>query len=76
MDTTQEMEDLQNRLWMERSIDERVECMFGMFAMGRRTLIGSLPPDLSVRELKEQIYFRTYGECLPTDFFKDEVKDV
>ncbi len=74
MDTTREMEEMQNRLWMERSVDERAECMFGMFATARRALIASLPKTLSERELKEQIYFRTYGEHLPEDFFKDEVK--
>ncbi len=74
MDTTREIEELQNKLWMERTVDERAEFMFGMFATARRVLIESLPKGLSDRELREQIYFRTYGEHLPDDFFKDEVK--
>ena len=72
IDTTREMDELQNRLWMERSVDERAEFMFGMFATARRVLISSLPPGLSDRQIKEQIYFRTYGEHLPDDFFKDK----
>lgn len=74
MDTTREMEELQNRLWMERSVDERAEFMFGMFACARQMMIASLPKGLSQRQLKEQIYFRTYGQHLPDDFFKDEEK--
>ena len=74
MDTTREIEEMQNRLWMERSVIDRAKFMFGMFATARRTMIASLPKDLSERELKEQIYFRTYGEHLPADFFKDEVE--
>ena len=74
MDTTREMEELQNRLWMERSIDERAEMMFGMFAYARNILVSSLPKGLSERQVKEQVYFRTYGEHLPDDFFKDEDK--
>ena len=71
MDTTREMEELQNELWMKRTNQERAEFMFGMFAMARRILIASLPKDLPEREFKEQIYFRTYGEHLPEDFFKN-----
>ena len=71
-DTTREMEELQNELWMKRTVKERAKFMFGMFATARRAIIASLPQDLSERELKEQLYFRTYGEHLPADFFKDE----
>ena len=73
-DTTQEIEEMQNDLWMKRSSQERAQCMFGMFATARRALIASLSKDLSDREFKEQLYFRTYGEHLPDDFFKDEDK--
>jgi hypothetical protein len=76
MDTTREVEELQNKLWMERSVQERAKCMFGMFAFARRAMIASLPSGLSDREIKDQIYFRTYGEHLPDDFFKDDDSDV
>jgi hypothetical protein len=69
MDTTREMEELQNELWMKRSIQERAKFMFGMFATVRRAIIASLPKNLSEREFKEQLYYRTYGEHLPEDFF-------
>ncbi len=71
MDTTREMEELQNELWMKRTTQERAEFMFGMFATARRVLINSLPKNLSEKEFKKQLYFRTYGENLPEDFFKD-----
>ena len=74
MDTTREMEEMQNRLWMERSLDERADMMFGMFATARQILVSSLPAGLTERQIKEQVYFRTYGETLPSDFFKDGEK--
>jgi hypothetical protein len=70
-DTTREMEEMQNRMWMERSTDQRADCMFQMFATARRLMINSLPKDLSQQEFKRQVYYRTYGEPLPDDFFKD-----
>ncbi len=72
MDTTREMEELQNELWMKRTTQERAKFMFGMFATARKVIIASLPKDLSEREFKEQLYFRTYGEHLPEDFFRNE----
>jgi hypothetical protein len=69
MDTTREMEELQNELWMKRSIQERAKFMFGMFATARRAIIASLPKNLSERDFKRQLYYRTYGEHLPEDFF-------
>lgn len=72
MDTTREIEELQNELWMKRSVRERARFMFGMFATARKAVIASLPKDLSEKEFKRQLYFRTYGEHLPEDFFKDE----
>lgn len=71
-DTSPEIWRLQNKLWMERSVNERAESMFGMFALARRAIIDSLPKDLSENEFKRQLYFRTYGEHLPEEFFKDE----
>lgn len=69
MDTTREIEELQNELWMKRSVQERAKFMFGMFATARKAIIASLPKTLSEQEFKKQLYFRTYGEHLPEDFF-------
>ena len=74
MDTTREMEEMQNRLWMERSVDERADMMFDMFATARQILVSSLPDGLSERQIKDEVYFRTYGEHLPDDFFKEGEK--
>ena len=71
-DTTREIEEMQNELWMKRTPQERARFAAAMFAAARKTIIASLPKNLSERELKKQIYERTYGERLPADFFKDE----
>jgi hypothetical protein len=70
MDTTREIEEMQNELWMKKTPQERARFASAMFAAGRRTVIASLPKNLSEKEFKEQLYYRTYGEHLPEDFFK------
>ena len=71
-DTTKEVEEMQNELWMRGTTQERAEFMFGMFASARQVIIASLPKDLSEKEFKKQLFYRSYGEHLPDDFFKDE----
>ena len=68
-DTTREIEELQNELWMKKTPQERARFASAMFAAARKTIIASLPKDLSDKEFKKQLYFRTYGEHLPEDFF-------
>jgi hypothetical protein len=70
-DTTREIEELQNELWMRKTPQERARFASAMFAAGRKAILASLPKNLSEREIKKQLYFRTYGEPLPEDFFKD-----
>ena len=70
-DTTREIEVMQDELSMRKTPQERVRFASAMFAAGREAVIASLPKDLSERELKKQIFYRTYGEHLPEDFFKD-----
>ena len=71
-DTTREIEEMQNELWMKRTPQERARFASAMFAAARNVIIESLPKDLSEREFKKQLYRRTYGEHLPEDFFKNE----
>jgi hypothetical protein len=71
-DTTREIEEMQNDLWMRRTPQERARFASAMFAAARDVIIASLPKDLSEKEFKKQLYYRTYGEPLPDDFFKDE----
>ena len=71
LDTTREIEELQNELWMKKTPQERARFASAMFAAGRKTIIASLPQVLSDEEITRQIYFRSYGEHLPDDFFKD-----
>lgn len=70
-DTSPEMEKMQFEMMMNFSPDKRIRLGCEMFMAARTMLIASLPKDLSEKELKKQIYFRTYGEHLPEDFFKD-----
>jgi hypothetical protein len=72
MDTTREIEELQNRLWMQRTPQERARFGSAMFAASRDTIIATLPNELTEREFKRQLFCRTYGEHLPDDFFKDD----
>lgn len=76
MDTTREIEELQNKLWMKKSIQERAKAMFGMFATARRAIIESLPKNISEKEFIKLLYFRTYGENLPDDFFKESDQSI
>lgn len=68
-DTTREIEEMQNELWMKKTPQERAKFQSAMFSAGRGVILASLPKDLSEMERTKQIYFRTYGEHLPEDFF-------
>jgi hypothetical protein len=56
---------------MSLSVGERFLIQSAMFSENRHNIIQSLPKNLSEKEFKKQLYFRTYGEHLPEDFFKD-----
>ena len=71
-DTTREIEEMQNDLWMKKTPQERAKFASAMFAAARRTVIASLPKNLTEKEFKRQLYERTYGETLPEDFFRNE----
>lgn len=68
-DTTKEIAEMQNALWLKKKPQERAESVFGMFATVRKIIIASLPKNLSEKEFKKQLFKRTYGEPLPEDFF-------
>ena len=57
---------------MSLSSNERILISCALFSENRHNIIESLPKNLSEKEFKKQLYFRTYGEHLPEDFFKDE----
>ena len=67
-DTTPEIEEMQNRLWMQRTPQERARFASAMFAAARDAIIASLPKELSVSDFKRQLYERTYGEPIPDGF--------
>lgn len=70
-DTTREIEELQNELWMKKTPQERARFASAMFAAARNVVIASLPKNLTGKEFKKQLYERTYGKTLPEDFFDE-----
>lgn len=68
-DTSPEIEALQQQLWMGRTPQERAKFAASMFRNARAIILASLPEGLSEEEIKRRLYFRTYGEHLPDDFF-------
>lgn len=73
-DTPAEIRRIQFEIMSKLSTNRRIELACEMFETARETIIASLPKDLSEQEFKKQLYFRTYGEHLPEDFFKNETK--
>lgn len=69
--TSPEIEQLQFEMMMKLGANRRIEMACEMFAAARAMIIESLPQDLPEKEFKKQLYYRTYGEHLPEDFFKD-----
>lgn len=70
-DTPAEIRRIQFEMMKKLSSRRRIELACEMFQTAREMIAASLPADLSEREFKRQLYFRTYGEHLPEDFFKD-----
>lgn len=70
-DTSREIEKIQFELMMRKTPNERIALACEMFMSARESFLASLPKNLSEREIKEQLYFRTYGEHLPGDFFRE-----
>ncbi len=68
-DTSREMDELQHKLWMERTAQARAKFVASMFRNAMSIILASLPEGLSEEEIKRQLFFRTYGEHLPADFF-------
>lgn len=73
-DTSAEIRRVQFKIMSKLSTNRRIELACEMFQTAREMIIASLPKDLSEQEFKKQLYFRTYGEHLPEDFFKNEEK--
>lgn len=71
-DTTAEIRRIQFEMMSRLSTNRRIELACQMYQTARELIIASLPKDLSEKEFKKQLYFRTYGEHLPEDFFKDD----
>ncbi|MDQ3634205.1 MAG: hypothetical protein ACR2MD_08950 [Aridibacter sp.] len=69
-DTTPEIEKIQRELMMKMTPNQRIAMACEMFMNSRELFLASLPKDLSDEEVKKRLYFRTYGEYLPEDFFE------
>ena len=73
-DTPAEIRRIQFEMMSKLSTTRRIELACEMFQTAREMIIASLPPNLTKKEFKKQLYFRTYGEHLPEDFFKNDEK--
>lgn len=71
-DTTPEIEKMQFELMMKMTPNERIAMACEMCMPSRELFLASLPKDLSDEEIKKRLYFRTYGEHLPDDFFDNK----
>lgn len=69
-DTTPEIEKMQFELMLKKTPNERIALSCEMFMSSRHLFLASLPKDLPEDEVKRRLYYRTYGEHLPEDFFK------
>lgn len=69
-DTSPEIEKIQFELMLKMSPNERIAMGCEMFMSAREAFLNSLPKGLSEKEIKKRLYFRTYGEHLPDDFFR------
>jgi hypothetical protein len=68
-DTSPEIEKIQFEMMLKMSANQRIKLACEMFMSARKMFLNSLSKDLTEREVKKQLYFRTYGEHLPDDFF-------
>ena len=68
-DTPADIRRLQFEMMQKLSCNRRLELACEMFQTAREMIVTSFPQNLSEREFKEQLYYRTYGEHLPEDFF-------
>ena len=70
-DTAPEIEKMQFEMMMKMSANQRIALACEMFMSARELFLRSLPKDLPDDEVKKQLFYRTYGEHLPDDFFKN-----
>ncbi len=69
-DTPSDIRRLQFEMMRNLSPHRRIELACEMFQTAREMIVASLPAGLSEQEFKRRLYFRTYGEPLPEDFFE------
>ena len=73
-DTTPEIEKIQFEMMMKMPADRRIALACEMFMSSRELFLNSLPKNLSENEIKKKLFYRTYGENLPDDFFEKNNK--
>ncbi|MEW6304954.1 MAG: hypothetical protein AB1705_15880 [Verrucomicrobiota bacterium] len=66
-DTSPEIAGMVHARLMAKTGAERFRMGSDMFDAARRMVLASLAKDLSPNEVKRQLYFRLYGETLPTN---------
>lgn len=73
-DTSPEMTRIHFDMMMKLGANKRIELASEMFMAARGLMLSSMPKGLSEMEVKRRVFYLTYGEHLPDDFFKNEVE--
>ncbi|HUF04467.1 MAG TPA: hypothetical protein VMM38_09865 [Aridibacter sp.] len=68
-DTSKEIAKLQFEMMMAMSPNQRIAMACEMYMAARTAFLASLPEGLSEKDTKRRLYYRTYDEHLPDDFF-------
>ena len=66
-DTSLEIKQAQQRIWMSFSESERIRKCAEMFELAKLTIEARLPPGLSEGERKRRVFKEIYGFELPDD---------
>ena len=74
LDTSPEVQQLYDSLLMNLSGEERLMRCSRMFDAARDMVLASLPEGLPPDELRRRLYQRIYGEPLPPDFPRPQLR--
>jgi hypothetical protein len=74
-DTSPEVEEVYNKMIMEKTGEERLKMGFSMFDFARKQAIASIKkdhPDSDKEELRKKLFLRFYGG----DFSQEELRKI
>ena len=60
-DTAPEIRDMMDKIYKNKSGEEKVLIALSMFETARKIVLSSLPPNLSEKEIRKELFLRFYG---------------